>query len=356
MKSILFLLFILLNSAIYTFAQDNFRVVFYNLENLFDTIDNPEKEDDEFLPQSNRRWTQSRYQNKIDNLGRVLALAGEDKTPFLVGLCEIENEKVLEDLIASQSELTQLNYGYIISDCEDRRGINTALLYKKDKLNYIAHHFYRPILPANPEKKTRDILHFSGEFISKDTIDVFVIHFPSRREGKKKTQPDRVAVADLLKDKTDSVIKIRENANILIMGDFNEEPSAVCIHEALNAGPIPDFPDKQFLYNLFYPIENIKDVGSYKYRKQWNIPDQIIVSGNLISGNESLKILPGTASVLQFDFMLTEDKTHGGKRPWKTFHGYIYEGGFSDHLPLIVDFVITDLQNSEVKSLGNSSN
>jgi endonuclease/exonuclease/phosphatase family metal-dependent hydrolase len=134
-------------------------------------------------------------------------------------------------------------------------------------------------------------------------------------------------------------MRIRRNANIIIMGDFNDEPSNRSMIQTLNALPASQKPETKKLYNLFHHFE--KKTGSYKFKNQWNMIDQIIVSGNLISGNESFRVLPYTATIFSRSFMLIEDKTNGGKRPRKTYHGMKYEGGYSDHLPVFVDFKIT---------------
>jgi predicted extracellular nuclease len=313
--------------------------MFYNVENLFDTEDDPKKNDNEFLPDGARHWTTGRYHNKQNNLAKVITSVGEWDAPALVGMCEVENEKVLTDL-TKYSPLKKADYRFVITDSRDARGIDVALLYQRDKFKYLAHNAYPIFFPFNNQKKTRDILHVTGLVLSKDTVDVFVCHFPSRRGGEKESEPDRVYVASILKSKTDSLMRIRKTANIIIMGDFNDEPSDKSIAQTLNAQAISQNTNARSLYNLFRHFEKMKNTGSYKYQRNWNQLDQIIVSGNLISGNKTFRVLPNTATIFSRDFMLTEDKTHGGKRPKKTFHGNKHEGGYSDHLPVFVDFSV----------------
>jgi predicted extracellular nuclease len=318
-------------------GQNNFRVLFYNVENLFDTADNPHKNDEEFLPDGRRHWSQKRYYTKINNLAKVIGSAGEWDTPAVIGLCEVENEKTVSDMVKN-SPLKKSDYRFVITNSPDRRGINVALLYQRDRFKYLGHQSYAIRFPYNKRKATRDILHVTGRVLSRDTVDVFVCHFPSRRGGEKESEPDRIYAASVLRSKADSLRRIRRNANIIIMGDFNDEPSNKSIARTLNALPVSQKPEAKKLYNLFRHFE--KKTGSYKYQGKWNMLDQIIVSGNLISGGSSFKVLPYTATIFSRKFMLTDDKTKGGKRPRKTFHGMKYESGYSDHLPVYVDFKV----------------
>ena len=319
-------------------GQANFRVMFYNTENFFDTLDDPRKNDNDFLPEGSMHWTLGRYRNKLNNIAKVITSVGEWETPALVGMCEVENEKVLNDLTL-YSPLRKMNYRFIITDSPDARGIDVALLYQREKFKLLDHQSYRIHFPYHPQKRTRDILHVTGQVSAQDTLDVFVCHFPSRRGGEDESEPDRMLVASILKAKADSVMRIRKNANILIMGDFNDEPSNRSISQTLHAQPVSSDIADQDLYDLFSPFEKRKNTGSFKFQRQWNMLDQIIVSGNLITGNRSIKVLPNTATIFHRDFMLIDDKTYGGKRPKKTYHARKHEGGYSDHLPVFVDFL-----------------
>ena len=341
MKPKLLILTVFLLSYFSAFSQTNFRVMFYNTENLFDTFDDPKKNDNDFLPEGAMRWTVGRYQNKLNNIAKVITSAGEWGTPALVGLCEVENEKVIKDL-TQYSPLKKMNYRYVVTSSPDLRGINVALLYQREKFKYLEHKSYRIRFPNNSRKHTRDILHVTGQVSTQDTLDVFVCHFPSRRGGETESEPDRLYVASVLKAKSDSLMQIRKNACILIMGDLNDEPSNRSISQVLEAQPVSKDVISKNLYNLFSSFEKIKNKGSYKYQNQWNMLDQIIVSGNLVSGNRSIKVLPHTANIFFRDFMQTDDKTYGGKRPKKTYHGRRHEGGYSDHFPVVVDFLVTN--------------
>jgi endonuclease/exonuclease/phosphatase family metal-dependent hydrolase len=318
------------------YGQKSLRVMFYNVENLFDTEDDPHHNDNEFLPNGQRHWTQGRYSNKLNNIARVISAAGEWDVPSIVGLCEVENERVVNDL-CRRSPLKKWGYRFVMTDSPDDRGIDVALMYQTDRFRLLTHRSIRLAFPYNPRKRTRDILHVTGLAATGDTLDIFVCHFPSRRGGEKQSEPDRMYAAKIIKSQTDSLMCIRQNALIFIMGDFNDEPSNSSICNVLEAAAPTDNPQNNRLYNLFYRFEKERNKGSYKFGRTWNMLDQMIVSGNLIAGRQKLKVLPYTAQIFSRPWMLTDDKSRGGKRPKKTFHGQTHEGGFSDHLPVTVD-------------------
>ena len=334
---LLFILLLFLFPCAY--PRDVFRIMFYNVENLFDTENNPLTQDDEFTPEGTRRWSKYRYYRKINNIAKVISSVGEWNYPALVGLCEVENNRVLDDL-TKYSPLKKAQYRYIITESEDIRGINVALLYQREHFKYISHNNIPICFPNDSIRKTRDILHVTGEVLTGDTLDIFICHYPSRRGGEIESEPYRIFVSSLLREKTDSLFSCRKKENIIIMGDFNDESSNKSISEILSAKPIKEEINKSELYNLFLFLEQKSKIGTYKYQGQWNFLDRIIVSGNLLDQQNSFSILSETGCIYQADFLLTEDSTHGGKRPKKTFHGYKYEGGFSDHLPIMVDFGI----------------
>lgn len=335
-KPILALTFLLLTLP--CFSQEPFRVMFYNAENLFDTVNNPDTDDDEFTPEGNRRWTNKRYYAKINNLAKVISSAGEWNIPALVGLCEIENEKTLHDLTL-YSPLKEMQYRFILGESNDPRGINTALLYQRDQFRYIEHQNIQVDLSAY-NKTTRHILHVSGEILTRDTLDVFVCHFPSRRDGQRETEILRTEAAHTLQTQIDSLFDIRTHAQIIVMGDFNDEPHNKSLAKTLQAQPLNQHPSPHSLYNLFHSLARSSRIGTYKYHGEWNFLDQIIVSGNLLNPLHRFHALPETAAIFHPDYLLTEDITQSGKRPKKTYHGYKYESGFSDHLPVFVDFIL----------------
>ncbi len=340
-KNLLSLTIILISlcHSTFLFSQQKFRVMSYNVENLFDTEDDPAKDDKEFLPDGDRHWTYGRYTNKLNNLARVIAAAGEWDTPAIVGLYEVENEKVMDDF-TQKSPLKNQKYRYVMTNSMDARGIDIVMLYQRDRFKYLYHKSHRIKFPDNPGKKTRDILHVTGCVVSGDTLDVFLCHFPSRREGEMKSEPDRVRVASVVRTKVDSLFRVRKKANIIIMGDFNDEPNNKSIYETLRAKPYSQNMKTGELCNLFYSYLKKQNEGTYKFGKEWNMLDQMIVSVDLLDRKHSFHVLPETAIIFRPSFIVTEDKSNGGKRPLKTYHGVKHEGGFSDHFPIIADFKV----------------
>ncbi|MDR1600944.1 MAG: endonuclease [Tannerella sp.] len=308
--------------------QQVFQVMFYNVENLFDTYDNPHTTDNEFLPDGVRYWTPYRYYAHLRQTARVIHAVGEWDTPALVGLCEVENDSVLIHL-TRRTSLRAQNYRYCITDSRDPRGINVALLYQEDKFRCLEYASKR-IPFKNRARRSRDILHVSGRVITGDTLDVFVCHFPSRRGGEKISEPFRVEAASYLRRLCDSIHAIRRTPNILIMGDFNDMPidkSIQTIVRSSDAGRI--------FTNLFADAKKLNNKGSYKYQGKWNQLDQIII-------NRSWEkyYRPGSAQIFMPSFLLTVDKSRNGQRPLRVYYGYKYEGGFSDHLPVIACFLL----------------
>lgn len=213
-------------------AQEKFRIMFYNPENLYDTQNNPDTNDDDLTPEGNLHWSGQRYWDKLKNVSKVIYAVGENHPPALIGICEVENKSVLHHL-TTQTSLRKDKYEYLITDSKDLRGSNIALLYQRDQMKLISKRSYRPVIDS--VKTTRDIFHVTGQIVNGDLLDIFVCHFPSRSEGIKKSNPYRIICAQLLKQKTDSLFRIRKKANIIIMGDFNDYPDSESLYEVLDA-------------------------------------------------------------------------------------------------------------------------
>lgn len=342
----IFLLVILLSGILSVNAQKEvpFRVLWYNVENMFDTADNPKTEDDEFLPEGNRHWTPKRYYHKLRQLAKVITAAGEWDTPALVGLCEVENDSVLTHLL-TRTPLRHQEYRYCMTKGSDTRGIQVALLYQRDKFACIGHTSYPIRTTGKHHKPTRDILHIWGMIATGDTLDVLLCHFPSRYGGEKETEKHRMDAARTLRSLCDSLHTIRNIPQLLLMGDFNDLPQDKSIRQTLAARPLPAdiviTPERNLvLYNLFADPSHLQLPGSHKYQGEWNQLDQIIVSTNLISPTHSIRLQPASIRLFAPLFLLTKDKTWRGIRPKRTYYGYTYEGGYSDHLPLSVDWTI----------------
>jgi endonuclease/exonuclease/phosphatase family metal-dependent hydrolase len=314
-------------------AQTVYRVMSYNVENLFDTQKSPDKNDADFQPDGKRYWTKGRYYYKLQQIAKVISAAGEWDTPALIGLCEVENDTVLHDLL-KRTPLRKQDYRYCMTTGQDERGINTALLYQRDKFQYISHTEYA-IPFRNPHKRSRNLLHVTGRILTKDTLDLFVCHFPSRYGGEKETIQDRQDAAGYLRSICDSIHGIRRTCLLLIMGDFNDNPDDESLVHTLHAMPPESVADrdtvaesKPYLVNLFY-----HEKGSQKYQDKWSQLDQIIVNRRLLQ-----HLIPESAQTFRSAFLLKDDNVWRGQRPLRTYHGYKYEKGFSDHLPVIADF------------------
>lgn len=298
-----------------------FRIMTYNVENLFDCRHDSLKEDTEFLPDGIRHWTLRRYHKKLDNIARVIAAVGGWQPPALVALQEVENDTVLCDL-TQHTPLRSAGYRYVMTHSSDRRGIDVALLYQREwfKLLYARSIVVPTTNGRQTFRPTRDILHVGGRLLSGDTLDVFVCHFPSRAGGARQTEPYRRLAVKQLVGLVDSLYSHREHPQLLIMGDFN----APC---SLLQSP-----------RLHHLLEANKEVrrrhtGSYRYQGRWELIDHLIVSANMLAVDASLHADDAHASLFEASFLLREDKHYGSRQPLRTYTGRLYEGGFSDHLP-----------------------
>jgi exonuclease III len=316
-----------------------FRVVCWNVENLFDTRHDSLKRDEDFLPTSLRRWHYERYKEKLANVARVIATTAEWHIPALVGLCEVENENVMRDL-TRHSPLKEYDYHYVMTHSPDIRGIDVALLYRRDKFKLLDYQPLRICSINETYRPTRDILHVTGLLINGDTLDVFVCHFPSRLKGVKKTEPYRLLAAQILRNAVDSLFAIRFLPQIIVMGDLNDYPHDKSVANVLVAVAPASHPERNKLYHLLARKAEKTDYGSYKYKGKWGLFDHLIVSGLLLNVENRFYTDESRADVVRFPFLLMEDEKYGGVRPFRTYYGIKYGGGFSDHLPVYVDFII----------------
>lgn len=335
-------LLLLLAAASSTPAQrrEIFRILSYNVENLFDCSHDEGKDDEAFLPDGARHWTGGRYYRKLCRIARVVLAAGEWDTPALVGLCEVENDSVVVHLL-NRTPLRSQHYRYVMTHSPDRRGIDVALLYQRDRFARIGSASYRIAFSRNRHKTSRDLLHVWGTIVTGDTLDVFVCHFPSRYGGELATVPDRHDAARLLKTCTDSLLRIRSSPRIVIMGDFNDTPLDASLTETLRAQPPESSVRTEQLYNLFHPPVRLAVEGSHKYQGEWSQLDQFIVNGALLDTTKNICLRPNSATIFAAPFLFTTDKTYGGKRPKRSYYGFTYEDGYSDHLPILMDFYVS---------------
>jgi predicted extracellular nuclease len=324
------------NSAlpIWANAKDSARIAFYNVENLFDTIDEPMKIDSEYMPNSSLQWTKKRYEAKLKNIEKVIDSMG---FPSIMGMVEVENRRVLNDLTA-MPKLKAKNYGIAHFESPDERGIDCALIYNKSDFDVKYAKPHSIVFTEDRGDHTRDILEVSGT-LRGTPVTVFVNHFPSRRGGAEVSDPKRMFVAKVLKNAVDSVRKADANAWIIIMGDMNDEPTDKSLTQSLGAiywkqdvTPRP-IVDKNALYNLAAGVKD-SGLGSYYYRGEWEVIDQMIVSGAFLDGRSKL-VTKDAETIFTADFLTYKDKT-GKKLPNRTYTGPIYRGGYSDHFPIFM--------------------
>lgn len=312
-------------------------IAFYNVENLFDIFDNPETFDDDRTESGKDVWNAEKYSRKLDNLSRVICEIGQDVTnepPAIIGLCEIENRAVLEDLV-NHPNLRNYHYGIVHYDSPDERGIDVALIYRKEFFQPLASKARKLLIyeADNPGKRdyTRDQLVVSG-LLNKEEIHIIVNHWPSRGGGEARSGYKREKAAYLNKRIIDSLMKLDPEAKIISMGDFNDDPTNKSFKKILNTKA-----EKNLLSTeLYNPMENMlkQGKGSLAYRDSWNLFDQIYMTGNLVLGNDTGYQFY-KAGIFNKPFLITATGQFKGY-PARTYGYSGYEGGFSDHFPVYI--------------------
>ena len=302
-------------------------VAFYNTENLFDIFDDKKTHDNDFLPKADKRWTAKRYKNKLRKLGYAISNIGRKengKHPAIIGLAEVENASVLQDLIDSK-HLENCNYDFVHYDSKDERGIDVALLY--DKTFFTVESSEAFSLELYNDKGlpdyTRDVLLVSG-LLDGFKIHVIVNHWSSRREGEKETEHKRMAGSNKVGEIISNLKLNDPDAKIIVIGDFNDDPSNKSI-KRLVAG-----------FNLFNPMETLRSYtrGTTKHNKKWNLFDQILFTTNFFEKTEDA-LQYDAANIFDEDFLkLFEGKYKG--YPFRTYVGKKYKGGYSDHFPVYI--------------------
>ncbi len=302
-------------------------IAFYNTENLFDVLVDDKTNDNDFLPMSAKNWTKKRYERKIHKLGSVISKIGfacAQKPPVLIGLAEVENDAVLKDLIQSE-DLKNYNYGFIHYNSLDERGIDVALLYNKDEFKVEDSKAFPIYIEEESGNRdfTRDILWVAGHLNGKK-IHVLTNHWPSRHEGRDETDFKRVIAATQLTEIISSLKKVNMNAQIIVLGDFNDNPNSLSIMNLKKDN------------GLFNTMESVWSYsrGSVNHNFAWILFDQILLTPNFLEqGNSSFKFL--NADIFDEKFLTQHDGKYKGQ-PYRTYVGKKYKGGFSDHFPVYI--------------------
>lgn len=290
------------------------RVMEWNVENLFDTVHDEGFQDQEFLPTSERRWTSHRCWQKMTELAKVIAAVGEEGgIPDIIGLCEVENDSVLT-MFTRRSVLRHLGYHYVITHSEDQRGVDVALLYQPVRFGLIDSRSIRVPSKEHGFRPTRDFLHVRGRVLTStgvDTLNVIVVHLPSRAGGSEGDR-NRALAARTLWAVADSIVG--SGGRLLVMGDFNASSS-----------------DRIFRRTPLLCTDDPHDAGTYCFQGFWEWLDHIYVSTEIQTR--------GKARTVRFPWLLEENKTYGCEMPWRTYRGPAYHGGVSDHLPVLLDLL-----------------
>jgi predicted extracellular nuclease len=321
-------------------------VAFYNVENLFDTINQNGRYDLDYTPEGSRQWDTERYNNKLNNIASAIIAMATPETPNgpgVVGLAEVENEGVVRDLAARIDSRLQAEgrqpWGlkYVHHDSPDRRGIDVALLYNPDYFEVTNVNNHRLTLPDEPEFRTRDQLVVSGNMLG-CPLSVVVNHWPSRLGGQKESEYRRVAAGALARHVVDSIRATDPAMGVIVMGDLNDDPADKSVTEGLGAVATREAVTVTGLYNPFtWILEN--GVGTLCYQGKWNLFDQIIVSGNMVKDNIDDNLTYWKATVHNGEML----RTHSGKYknyPRRTFSGSNYLNGYSDHFPTEIFLIV----------------
>lgn len=340
MKRVFFPAVFLLLLFSFSFAQKPYKVVFYNVENFFDTINDPEVHDDEFTPEGPKKWNSAKYNKKLSNTERVLFdIAAIDKDyPVVIGFSEVETRGVLEDIVATR-KLAPANYRIVHFDSPEARGVDVAFIYRPDVFKIEGQFPVKTVIPSLPDFKTRDILTMWGT-IEEEPFFFMVAHWPSRLGGKEASEFKRIAVGEQMRSIADSVLKANPATKIVMMGDFNDDPTDKSIAQGLGAKFKMKDLEAGDLYNPYADMLKA-GYGSLAYGDAWNIFDNIVVTENLAKGSTgSLKLQkpPGSkfyGNIFKQHYMVQKEGQYKGY-PLRTYVGNNFQGGYSDHFPVYI--------------------
>lgn len=303
-------------SAFCQSESKSFSILFYNVENLFDTINNPHTKDDEFTPEGDKQWGTRKYYRKLHSLSQVIIASGGWDIPDIIGLAEIETKKCTQDLIY-KTALSRFRYEYIHHESPDFRGIDVALIYNPQSFTPLYDSAITVLFPNQNTATTRDILYVKGVITDwQDTLHIFVLHFPSRFGGTKRSEFKRIAATNTVLNTIEDIRKKQANAHIIIMGDFNDTPK----NKAPQSISSPPYS--------FIRLTDSTQAGTYVYKGVWQELDHCYISCSIQEHFST------TFSIVSHNFMLQADK-NGKTKPFRTYAGPYYLGGYSDHLPIM---------------------
>jgi hypothetical protein len=309
-------------------------IAFYNVENLYDTIDDPMTDDAEFTPSGPGKWDSRRYQEKLTHLAKVISQIGDENvegTPAMIGLAEVENKQVVEDLV-NTPPLDKKGYKVIHYDSPDKRGIDVAFLYQPKVFKYKESKTILLKIQGKDDFYTRDILQVSGT-IKGQPFYILVNHWPSRSKGQKESAPLRNAAADLCLATVQNIQSVQPDAGVIIMGDLNDDPVDESLMSHLKVKTNPDSVATGDLYNPMWQL--FKDgKGSLEYKGIWNLFDQVVVSSTLLDKSRH-GFHFSKANVFKRDWLVEAGGKYEGY-PFRTYAGTNYLGGYSDHLPVYI--------------------
>lgn len=315
-----------------------YTVMFYNVENLFDTINDPNVRDEEFTPEGSNKWTGKKYWKKISNLEKVFYAIAQDTRSFptIIGVSEIENRNVLEDIV-SQDKLLKANYQIVHYDSPERRGVDVALFYRPDQFKFEGSHPILVTYPNQPDYKTRDVLSVWGT-IEGEQFMFLVAHWPSRSGGHIASNPRRWNLANITRAYIDSVQNANPAMKIIAMGDFNDNPTDESILKCLRAKGDINKLEKSDLFNPYWRI--FKDgIGTLAYQDEWSLFDNIVVSQNIANSEKNkfglVKFGKYYARIFNKSFLLQQSGQYKGY-PLRTYVGGNFQDGYSDHLPVFI--------------------
>lgn len=323
MKRLYLIIFIVLFISTAVHGQQKLTMASFNCENAFDTVHDYGKNDVEYVRGGSRNWSYGRLYKKLDGIAKVIAAVDTVNPVGVVALCEVENDSVLKYL-TRKTVLRALDYDYVMTESDDVRGIDVALLYSKYAFKPVD---IESLRTPGIDSATRDILHVSGLVATGDTLDVYAVHLPSKLGGKKGLRKS-MTVAEFLKVKVDSVLAIRQKGRVVIMGDFNAEFQSPQFSKALRVGKYWQKNTAEHQYDRLYDVtigKVPKGLGTYKYKGVWSVIDHILVCGSVDVDD---------SGVQNSSYLLESDERYGGVKPRRTYVGFRYNGGISDHLPV----------------------